>query len=55
MQGHHTERLADFVASLRYEDIPADVVRIAKNTIIDGIAACSTAPCVIAPRLQRVP
>jgi 2-methylcitrate dehydratase PrpD len=41
MAGRETERLVDYVASLRYEDIPADVVRAAKNTIVDGVAACA--------------
>ena len=38
MAGHETEQLVDYVASLRYEDIPDDAVRAAKNTIIDGVA-----------------
>ena len=32
---HETQRLAEFAASLRYEDVPADVVERARNTIID--------------------
>ncbi len=35
-----TIQLAEYAASLRYEDIPADVVDTAKNTIADGVAAC---------------
>jgi 2-methylcitrate dehydratase PrpD len=35
-----TVQLAEYAAALRYEDIPADVVDAAKNTIADGIAAC---------------
>jgi len=35
-----TIQLAEYVAALRYEDIPADVVEAAKNTIADGIACC---------------
>jgi len=34
---HETQRLAEFAASLRYEDAPADVVTRAKNTIIDTV------------------
>jgi 2-methylcitrate dehydratase PrpD len=37
---NETIRLADYASSLRFEDIPADVVEIAKNTIADGIGAC---------------
>jgi 2-methylcitrate dehydratase PrpD len=36
-----TKRLADYVSALRFEDIPADVVAAAKNTIIDGVACCA--------------
>lgn len=39
--GQQTERLVDHVASLRFEDIPPDVVQAAKNTIVDGVAACA--------------
>lgn len=35
-----TVRLAEYAAALRYEDIPADVLDAAKNTIADGIACC---------------
>ncbi|MEX0751694.1 MAG: MmgE/PrpD family protein [Xanthobacteraceae bacterium] len=35
-----TIQLAEYVAALRYEDIPADVLSAAKNTIADGIGAC---------------
>jgi 2-methylcitrate dehydratase PrpD len=35
-----TVQLAQYVAALRYEDIPTDVIDAAKNTIADGIAAC---------------
>ena len=35
-----TVQLAEYAAALRYEDIPADVVDAAKNTIADGIASC---------------
>jgi 2-methylcitrate dehydratase PrpD len=35
-----TAQLAEYAAALRYEDIPADVIHAAKNTIADGIAAC---------------
>jgi 2-methylcitrate dehydratase PrpD len=35
-----TERLADYALSLRYEDIPDDVLAIARNTIVDGVSAC---------------
>jgi 2-methylcitrate dehydratase PrpD len=34
---HETQRLAEFAASLRYEDAPADVVERARNTIIDTV------------------
>jgi 2-methylcitrate dehydratase PrpD len=34
---HETERLAEFAASLRYEDIPPDVIERARNTIIDTV------------------
>jgi 2-methylcitrate dehydratase PrpD len=40
MTQQHTVRLADYAASLRYEDIPGDVIEIAKNTIGDGLGAC---------------
>jgi 2-methylcitrate dehydratase PrpD len=35
-----TIQLAEYVAGLRYDDIPADVLSAAKNTIADGIGAC---------------
>ena len=35
-----TVQVAEYASSLRYEDIPADVLEAAKNTIADGIAAC---------------
>lgn len=35
-----TVQLIEYAAALRYEDIPADVVEAAKNTIADGIACC---------------
>lgn len=41
MVHHETEMLADYVASLRYEDIPDDVILAAKHTIVDGVAACA--------------
>ena len=34
---HETVRLAEYAAKLRYEDIPADVVARARNTIIDTV------------------
>ena len=35
-----TIQLAEYAARLRYEDIPADVLGAAKNTIADGVGAC---------------
>src|SRR4030088_1139402 len=35
--GSVAERLADYAAKLRYEDLPADVVRTVKRTILDTI------------------
>jgi 2-methylcitrate dehydratase PrpD len=35
-----TIQLAEYAAALRYEDIPADVISAAKNTIADGVACC---------------
>ena len=35
-----TVRLAEYAAGLRYEDLPAAVVAVAKDAIIDTIAAC---------------
>jgi 2-methylcitrate dehydratase PrpD len=35
---HETVRLAEFAAQLRHEDIPADVIERARNTIIDTVA-----------------
>ncbi len=34
---HETVRLAEFAAQLRYEDIPANVIERARNTIIDTV------------------
>ena len=36
---HETVRLAEYAAALRYEDLPAPVVRQAKDCIIDTVAA----------------
>jgi 2-methylcitrate dehydratase PrpD len=36
---NETERLAEYAAALRYEDLPADVVACAKDAIIDTAAA----------------
>ena len=36
--GHETVRLAQYVSSIRYEDLPADVLQRAKDTIIDAVA-----------------
>jgi 2-methylcitrate dehydratase PrpD len=36
---HETVRLAEYAAALRYEDLPAAVVRQAKDCIIDTVAA----------------
>src|SRR5215472_2932951 len=36
---HETVRLAEYAAALRYEDLPAAVVRQAKECIIDTVAA----------------
>jgi 2-methylcitrate dehydratase PrpD len=35
-----TVRLAQYAAGLRYEDLPAEIVRRAKDCIIDTVAAC---------------
>ena len=35
-----TSQLAEYAAALRYDDIPADVIAAAKNTIADGVACC---------------
>jgi 2-methylcitrate dehydratase PrpD len=35
-----TIQLAEYAQALRYDDIPADVIAAAKNTIADGIACC---------------
>src|SRR5579863_2923135 len=35
--GSIAETLADYAVSLRYEDLPADVVRTAKRTILDTV------------------
>ena len=34
---HETVRLAEYAAKLRYEDIPADVIERARNTIVDTV------------------
>jgi 2-methylcitrate dehydratase PrpD len=34
---HETQRLAEFAASLRYEDVPPDVIERARNTIVDTV------------------
>jgi 2-methylcitrate dehydratase PrpD len=36
---HETVRLAEYAASLRYEDLPPEVIRTAKNCITDTVAA----------------
>ncbi len=36
----NTGILSDFVSSLRYEDIPADVIEVTKRYIVDYYAAC---------------
>ena len=36
-----TERLADFAANLQYGDIPADVLRVQKQSVLDNIAIMS--------------
>lgn len=35
-----TKALANFAHSLKFSDLPDDVVRAARNTIIDGVGAC---------------
>jgi 2-methylcitrate dehydratase PrpD len=35
-----TRRLAEYACALTFEDLPDDVVRAARNTIIDGVACC---------------
>ena len=40
MPGHETRKLAEFAVDLAFDDLPADVVRAARNTIIDGVACC---------------
>jgi 2-methylcitrate dehydratase PrpD len=40
LRTNETVQLIDYVSSVRYEDIPADVIEIAKNTIADGIGCC---------------
>src|SRR6266849_3403971 len=37
---HETVQLAEYVAALRYEDLPAEVIAGAKDCIIDTVAAC---------------
>jgi 2-methylcitrate dehydratase PrpD len=37
---NETVQLAEYAAGLRYEDLPAEVVACAKDTIIDTVAAC---------------
>jgi 2-methylcitrate dehydratase PrpD len=41
MKSGHTQTLAQYASMLRYEDIPADVVQIAKNSIADTFAIMS--------------
>ncbi len=36
--GHETVKLAQYVSSIRYEDLPPDVLQRAKDTIIDAVA-----------------
>jgi 2-methylcitrate dehydratase PrpD len=42
----YTKRLAQFAADLRYEDIPADVIARAKNTIADTVGAIIFGSCL---------
>jgi 2-methylcitrate dehydratase PrpD len=35
-----TRRLAEYASALTFKDLPDDVVRAARNTIIDGVACC---------------
>ena len=35
-----TRRLAEYASALTFRDLPDDVVRAARNTIIDGVACC---------------
>jgi 2-methylcitrate dehydratase len=53
--GSVAETLANFAVSLRYEDLPADVVRTAKRTILDsigcGIGSYQAGPSQIAVKL----
>src|SRR6266849_5805163 len=37
---HETVQLAEYVAALRYEDLPAEVIAGAKDCIADTVAAC---------------
>ena len=37
-----TRALADFVANLKYEDIPAEVVETAKTTMVDAFGLRSS-------------
>jgi 2-methylcitrate dehydratase PrpD len=37
---NQTVQLAEYAAGLRYEDLPAEVVAVAKDCIIDTVAAC---------------
>ncbi len=40
MPAHETRRLAEFAVHLAFDDLPAEIVRSARNTIIDGVACC---------------
>ena len=40
MSRHETRKLAEYAVNLSFEDLPADVVRAARNTIIDGVGCC---------------
>jgi 2-methylcitrate dehydratase len=56
-RGSIAETLADYAVSLRYEDLPADVVRTAKRTILDtigcAIGSYQAGPSQIAIKLAR--
>src|SRR5947208_3240223 len=56
-QGTIAQTLADYAVKLRYEDLPPDVVRIAKRTIIDTIGCAiggyEAGPSQIAIKLAR--
>ena len=51
------EKLARFATSLRYEDLPEDVIRIAKRTILDTLGCAfggySAGPSKIAMKQRR--